>query len=176
MNYRLPHTIKNCIGEELTFLSLVQEADGDKLLVENHVQPGASVVMHTHHLQEEALTVVNGRIGYQIRGQEPQYAGPGSTVVFARGVAHRFWNAGDEVLHCTGYIKPANTIVFYLSAIYAAQNKANSGRPELFDAAYLMTRYSSEYDMPDLPWPVKKIIVPVTYFIGKLIGKYKHFE
>lgn len=176
MNYQLPHTIQNCIGEKLTFLELVQEPDGDKLIVENFVQPGASIVMHVHHLQEEALTVVKGRIGYQVRGQAERFAGPGDTVVFSKGVAHRFWNAGEEVLHCTGYIKPANTIVFYLSSIYAAQNKAGSGKPELFDAAYLMTRYASEYDMPDLPWIVKKVIVPVVYFIGKTFGKYKHFK
>jgi quercetin dioxygenase-like cupin family protein len=176
MNYQLPHTIENCIGERLTFLELVPEPGGDKLIVENEVQPGAAVPMHTHYLQEEALTVVNGKIGYQVRGQEPQFAGPGATIVFKKGVSHSFWNAGDDVLRCKGYIKPANTIVFYLSSIYAAQNKAGAGRPEMFDAAYLMTRYSSEYDMPDLPWMVRKVIMPVTYFIGKLSGKYKHFK
>ena len=176
MNYQLPHTIENCIGERLTFLELVQEPDGDKLLVENRVQPGASIVMHTHHLQEEALTVINGLIEYQVRGEEPKIAGPGSTVVFEKGIAHRFWNAGNDVLHCTGHIKPANTIVFYLSSIYAAQNKAGSGQPEMFDAAYLMTRYASEYDLPELPWIVRKMIVPITYFAGKLLGKYKHFK
>jgi hypothetical protein len=35
MNYQLPHTIKNRIGETLIFKELVKEADGDKLLVEN---------------------------------------------------------------------------------------------------------------------------------------------
>ena len=176
MSYQLPHTNENVIGEKLTFLRKEQGPDGEVLLCENYVQPGAGVPMHVHFLQEEALTVVTGRIGYQIKGEGPRFAEPGDSVVFAKGVAHRFWNAGEDVLHCTGYLKPANTIVFYLSSIYAAQNKAGSARPEMFDAAYLMTRYSAEYDMTDIPWLVKKIVVPITYFIGKLLGKYSHFK
>jgi quercetin dioxygenase-like cupin family protein len=176
MQYQLPHTIKNCMGETLIFKELIQEADGDKLMVENFVTPNSGPPMHTHFLQEEALTVVEGRIGYQVKGQQPQYAGVGETVVFKPGVPHRFWNAGNEILHCTGWVKPANTIVFFLSAVYAAQNKTGSERPEKFDGAYLLKRYASEYDMVEIPPFVKKVIIPVTYYIGLLLGKYKHFR
>jgi quercetin dioxygenase-like cupin family protein len=176
MNYKFPHTIKNPNGETLIFKELVNEHDGDKLLVENYVTPKSGPPMHTHFLQDEALTVVNGRIGYQVKGGQPQYAGVGETVYFKRGTPHRFWNAGEDILHCTGYVKPANTLVFYLSAVYAAQNKTGTERPEKFDGAYLMTRYASEYDMPELPHFVKKVIVPITYNIGRLLGKYKHFK
>jgi quercetin dioxygenase-like cupin family protein len=174
INY--PHTIENCVGEKLTFLQVQPEPDGDRLLVENYVQPGRGPVMHTHWLQDEQLTVVNGRIGYQILGGPEQFAGAGESVLFKRGVPHRFWNAGETLLHCTGWIKPANTIVFYLSAIYAAQNKSGKDAPETFDGAYLLTRYASEYDLPELPGFVKKVIIPATYQIGNLLGKYKHFK
>jgi quercetin dioxygenase-like cupin family protein len=176
MNYQFPHTIKNCMGETLIFKEIIQEADGDKVLVENFVNPNSGPPMHTHFLQEEAITVVEGRIGYQVQGQQPQYAGVGETIVFKPGVPHRFWNAGNEILHCSGWVKPANTIVFYLSAIYAAQNKSGSERPEKFDGAYLLKRYASEYDMVEIPLFVKKVIIPATYYIGRLLGKYKHFE
>jgi hypothetical protein len=150
--------------------------DGDRLIVENWVRPGGGPVMHTHHLQDESLTVLEGKIGYQVLGQEPQYASEGESVEFKAGVPHKFWNAGENVLHCTGYIKPANTIVFFLSSIYASQNKTGSERPGLFDSAYLLTRYSAEYDMVEMPPFVKKIIMPITYQVGKLLGKYKHFK
>jgi hypothetical protein len=139
------------------------------------VVPTSGPPMHTHFLQEEALTVAEGRMAYQVQGEEPRYAGPGETVVFKPGVPHRFWNDGEGILHCTGYVKPANTIVFYLSSIYAAQNKTGTGEPEKFDGAYLLKRYSSEYDMAEIPGFVKKIIIPATYYLGKLLGKYKHF-
>jgi quercetin dioxygenase-like cupin family protein len=176
MKYQFPHTIENCIGEKLIFKELIHEPDGDKLLVENFVTPKSGPPMHTHFLQEEALTVVEGRIGYQVQGGQPQYAGVGETVVFKRGTPHRFWNAGEAILHCTGYVKPANTIVFYLTSVYAAQNKSGTGRPETFDGAYLLKRYASEYDMAELPAFVKKVIIPITYYVGQLLGKYKHFK
>lgn len=175
MEYKLPHTIENCIGEKLTFLEKVADGNSDMLIVENFVPPGVGPLMHTHFLQEEALTVMKGKIGYEVKGHEPRYAEVGETVTFAPGVPHRFWNAGDDTLHCKGYIKPANTIVFYLSSIYAAQNKAGSARPEMFDGAYLITKYRSEYDI-DAPWFVKKVIIPATYLVGKMLGKYKHFN
>jgi quercetin dioxygenase-like cupin family protein len=176
MNYQLPHTIQNCLGEILIFKELVKEPDGDKLLIENYVAPKCGPPMHTHFLQDEALTVVQGRLGYQIRGQKPQMAQKGESIVFKRGTPHRFWNAGEEVLHCTGWVKPSNTIVFFLSSIYAAQNKSGSEKPETFDGAYLMKRYASEYDMSEIPKFVKKVIIPLTYYIGKVLGKYKHFK
>jgi hypothetical protein len=39
-----------------------------------------------------------------------------------------------------------------------------------------MTRYKNEYGMPELPSLVKNIMMPLTYRIGKLLGKYKKFE
>jgi quercetin dioxygenase-like cupin family protein len=171
-----PHIIENCLGEKLIFKELKKEPDGDRLLVENYVTPAQGPLMHTHRLQDESLTIVHGKIGYQVQGQPAQFAGEGETVFFKRGVPHRFWNAGQETLHCKGWLKPANTIVFFLSSIYAAQNKSGKAQPDVFDGAYLLTRYSSEYDLPEIPLFIKKIVMPITYYIGKLIGKYKHFK
>jgi len=176
MKMTYPHTIESNLGEKIIFHELQQEQDGDKLLLENFVSPGQGPIMHTHWLQDEALTVVKGRIGYQVLGQPEQFAGPGDTILFKRGTPHRFWNAGNDILHCKGWIKPANTIVFYLSSIFAAQNKSGTAMPERFDGAYLIKRYVAEYDLPSLPKLVKKIIIPATYYMGVLLGKYKHFK
>lgn len=176
MKITYPHTIENSTGEKLIFKSVQHEPDGDRVIVENFVAPGDGPPMHTHWLQDESLTVVKGKIGYQIPGQEKRYAGEGETVLFERGVPHRFWNAGKETLNCVGWVKPANTIVFFLSAMYAAQKKSGKGQPETFDGAYLITRYAKEYDMAEIPKFVKKVVLPVTYFAGKILGKYKHFK
>jgi quercetin dioxygenase-like cupin family protein len=176
MNITYPHIIENCLGEKLVFESLQQEPGGDRLVGENFVSPGNGPVMHTHWLQDESLTVVKGKIGYQVKGQPEQFAGEGETIFFERGVAHRFWNAGEDVLHCRAWVKPANTFVFFITSIFAAQNKSGKAQPEMFDAAYLLTRYRSEYDMNEIPAFVKKLIIPLTYFTGKILGKYKHFK
>ena len=176
MHIALPHRIKNHLGEELVFHRIEIEDGEEKLIVENFVAPNAGPIMHTHHKQDEGLTVVHGKLGYQIFGEEPRYAGIGETVVFKRGTPHRFWNAGKDQLNCFGWIKPANNIVFYLTAMYNAMNESGTERPEQFDAAYLLYRYRSEFDMPELPRFVKSVIIPATYTIGKLRGKYKKFD
>lgn len=175
MTIMYPHTIQNG-GETLVFQQLLPEPDGDRLVGENFVSPGSGPPMHVHWLQDEGLTVVKGKIGYQLAGQPAQFASEGESIVFPRGVAHRFWNAGTDTLNCTAWLKPANTIVFFLTAIFEAQKKSGTPRPELFDAAYLLTRYASEYDMLEIPRFAKKVVFPVVYRLGRVLGKYRHFE
>ncbi|WP_400193921.1 cupin domain-containing protein [Hymenobacter sp. B81] len=175
MKTTLPHVIENGLGEKLIFHRLEPEPDGDRLIVENFVTPGHGPLMHTHWLQDEALTVVRGQMAYEVLGQPVQYAQAGETVVFKRGVPHRFWNCGTDVLNCTGWVKPANTLVFFLSGIYAAQVKSGKPEPDAFDAAYLMTRYAREYDLPLIPSFVKRVVIPTTYRVGRLLGKYRKF-
>ncbi|MBK7939091.1 MAG: cupin domain-containing protein [Lewinellaceae bacterium] len=172
MNNQLPLTIENKYGEKLTFLRL----EGNRVLIEDFVQPNAGPPMHVHFLQEECLTVVSGKMGYQSFGQEPQYANPGETVLFKRGDAHRFWNAGNDVLHCTGWVDPVNNFVFFLSGIYAAINRGKNQQPEIFDGAYLAWRYRREFDLTEIPVFVKKVVFPVIYTIGCLLGKYRKFR
>jgi quercetin dioxygenase-like cupin family protein len=176
MNINFPHTIENCVGEKIIFKQLIKESGGDKVIGESFVAPGAGPLMHTHWLQDESLTVIKGKIGYQVQGQPEQFAGEGETVLFTRGTAHRFWNAGQDTLHCEAWVKPANTFVFFISSVFEAQNKSGKSEPEPFDGAYLLTRYSAEYEMNGIPKFVRKIIIPITYFFGKLLGKYQHFK
>jgi len=176
MNLQFPHSIQNCAGETLIFHQLILEADGDRIVGENFVLPSSGPPMHVHWLQDEGFTVLRGTIGYQLAGNPEQFASAGESVVFKKGVPHRFWNAGDEVLHCSAWLKPANTFVYFISAIFNAQNKNGSPQPAVFDAAYLLTRYRSEYDMMEIPWFVRKIVFPGIYCFGMIMGKYRHFK
>ena len=131
--------------------------------------------MHVHFKQDESLTVTEGRMGYQTMGEEPKYAEVGETVTFYAGTPHKFWNESDsELLKCEGWVSPPNTIVYFLGELYKSMNE-NGGRPGTFDAAYLMDRYKAEYDMYDIPAFVKKVIMPISLFFGKLTGKHKKF-
>lgn len=170
-----PHTIDNGQGERLTFLRRVPTPEGDVLEVENEVQPNVGPPMHVHHFQEEGLTVVEGRIGYQRKGEEPQFAEAGATVVFKPGEVHRFWNAGEGLLKCTGYISPADSIEYFLGGIYEAQKKAGSLRPDMFDAAFLARRYRNEFAMAEIPAFVQRFVFPVMVAIGNVTGKFRKF-
>lgn len=176
MKITYPFTIENCVGEKLVFVSVAKDKDQDKVLVEAYLEPGCGPMMHTHFKQDESLTVESGKMMYQILGAEPVALKKGETVLFKRGTPHKFWNAGEDILKCTGWISPVFSVVYFLAALYNAQNKSGKAQPESFDGAYLITRYSSEYDLPEIPAFVKKIILPITYFFGILLGKYKHFK
>ena len=128
--YSYPHSIDNGAGERLTFLRRVPGATGDRLEGENVVKPGAGPPMHVHHFQEESFTVQRGRIGYQRLGGPEQFAGPGETVAFKPGDAHRFWNAGQDDLVCTGYVEPADNIEYFLGEIFASTKRRGGTAPD----------------------------------------------
>jgi quercetin dioxygenase-like cupin family protein len=173
--YTYPHTIENGAGERLTFLRRVEGPSGDRLEVENVVGPGAGPPMHVHRLQEEALTVEEGRIAYQRPGEPPQFAERGETVVFPPGDEHKFWNPGEEDLRCTGHVQPPDNIEFFLTALYESQRAKGGGRPDPFDAAFLSRRYRSEFGLTEVPAAVQRVVFPVVVALGRLLGKYRKY-
>jgi quercetin dioxygenase-like cupin family protein len=173
--YTYPHTIENGAGERITFLRRVGDGDGERLEMEGRVSPGSGPPMHVHRYQTEAFTVVEGRLAYQRAGGEPAYAGPGETVTFPPGDAHKFWNAGEGDLRCKGYITPPDNVEYFLAALYDSMKRSGGPRPGLFDAAYLATRYRSEFGMLEIPRLVQRIIFPVLIAIGTLLGKYRRY-
>ena len=174
MKTTLPHTIENVTGEKLTFVRVLLKDGVEYLETESEVQPNAGPPMHVHYKQDESMTVVSGKIGYQELNGEKKYAGPGETVLFKEGVPHKFWNAGNEPLRISGYVSPANNMVYFLSQMYRSMNE-NGGRPGMYDAAYLLGRYKTEFRMLEIPTFVQKLIFLVILFLGSIRGKKKKF-
>lgn len=175
MTPALPLEFDNPAGERIVVQAIETTPQGDKVVLEGFCEPGCGPIMHTHLQQDEGLQVVSGRMGYQVPGEKPVYLEAGQSVVFKAGTPHRFWADGSSPLHVRGFVQPAHNVIFYLHALYAAQRKSGKAQPDPFDAAYLMTRYAAEYDLPEMPAFVKKVMLPLTYQIGKLLGKYGHF-
>lgn len=173
--YTYPHTIDNGGGERLTFMRVVDGPNGKRVEVENTVLPGAGPPMHVHHRQDEVLTVQEGRIGYQREGEAPQFAGPGETVAFKRGEMHRFWNAGEGDLKCTGYIEPPDNIEYFLTEIFASTRANGGARPGPLDAAYLTQRYRTEFAMGGIPPLVQRVVFPVMVQVGRVLGTHAKY-
>ena len=169
-----PRTVDNGAGERLTFLRRVAGVRGERLEAENVVTPGHGPPMHAHLLQEEVLTVREGRMGYQRPGEAARFAGPGETIVFAPGEPHRFWNAGDGELRAWGYVEPADNAEFFLGELFALVREGR-GRPNLLDVAFLLRRYRGEFAMYEIPAPVQRFLFPLLVTIGHLIGRYRKY-
>jgi mannose-6-phosphate isomerase-like protein (cupin superfamily) len=171
-----PYTVENGHGERLTFTGVSHASDGDRADADGIAQPGAGPPMHVHYLQDEAVRVVSGRMGYQVLGQEPKFAEAGEFVLWPAGTAHKWWNAGTTELRMTGWCKPPGNIEFFLGTLFES-TRQNGGRgPALFDAAFLMTRYRSEYAMLELPVLIRRVLMPIVFVVGRALGKYHKYR
>ena len=172
MNY--PFTTANRSGERLHFHGVVQSEAGPVLEVSNEVTPGHGPPMHVHYKQWEELTVKEGRIAYQVKGEAPGEAGPGETVRFNAGIPHKFWAVGDQVLRCDGRICPPDNVAWFIDMLYKSMDR-NGGRPGLFDSAYLLHRYRGEFGMLEVPAFVQRTIFPVVRVVGTMLGMHRRF-
>jgi quercetin dioxygenase-like cupin family protein len=170
-----PRTIAAGNGEELTFVAIGRDDEGEYLEVSNEVQPGAGPPMHTHLRQRESLTIDEGTMGYQELGGPEHRATVGETVVFERGVAHKFWNAGEGVLRAHGTVRPPDNLEYFLTEMYASIERNGGTRPGIFDSAYLLQRYRTEFRMHEIPGPVQKLLFPLVVRAGSLLGKDRRF-
>ena len=175
MKRAYPYTIDNGQGERITFTGITQGPDGERLGLDGVAQPGAGPPMHVHYLQEETVRVVRGRVGYQVPGGPPQFVGPGESVVWPAGTAHKWWNAGSDEAQMLGWCRPPDNIEYFLSALFESTKENGGTRPKLFDAAFLVTRYRTEFALLELPAVVRRVVIPVVYVVGTVLGKYKKF-
>jgi quercetin dioxygenase-like cupin family protein len=162
-------------GERLEFSEPRSDERGEYQEARNWVSPGAGPPMHVHKLQEESLTVERGTMGWQREGEEEQIAHVGETVTFPPGDSHKFWNAGDDELVCSGYVRPPDNLEYYLTKMYESIRANGGKRPRMYDAAYLLTRYRTEFGMSEIPAPVQRVLFPVLLKLGKLRGLDKRF-
>lgn len=73
------------------------------------------------------------------------------------------------------HVRPPDNIEYFLTEIYRS-TRENGGRPDDFEAAYLMHRYRTEFDTLDIPGFVKTVVFPVLRNIGGLTGKFARFR
>ncbi|MEO8337717.1 MAG: cupin domain-containing protein [bacterium] len=173
---KYPRVIDSGGGQRMTLLGPRHDGGREWMDVVSEIQPGAGPPMHVHPTQDESLTVLQGRIGYIAAGQEPRFAGPGESVTFPRGVAHRFWNAGDVLLRCEGHISPPLGFEYFMTALYRSSSAHGGKRPGLFDLAFLLHHFESENTMVGLPAPLRKGVLPVLRTIGKVTGRYEKYR
>jgi mannose-6-phosphate isomerase-like protein (cupin superfamily) len=169
-----PRTIRNGIGEEITFLGVTRHGGMERLEIENRVSPGSGPPMHVHHLQEESLTVVRGRMGYEIQGGPPVFLDAGETGTFAAGVPHRFWNAGEEDLVARGWAAPPLNLEYFLTELYGSAERGG-GRPDMRELAFLIRRYRSEFGMSAIPDLVQRLVFPLMILWGWLGGRLTRY-
>ena len=125
--------------------------------------------------QEESITVRQGRSATSGPGEPPRFAGPARRSSSRRGRRTGSGTLGRRISWAQASSDRADNLEYFLTAIYASQRENGGGRPDPFEAAFLMRRYRSEFQMSEIPAAVQRFVFPAQVALGRLLGKYKKY-
>ena len=89
-------TYNKITGERIIIVTGTEDNAEGNLVADLYISPGGAVAgEHVHPNIEERFTVLSGKVGFRINGVE-QIASLNTELVVTPGIAHDWWNAGDE--------------------------------------------------------------------------------
>jgi quercetin dioxygenase-like cupin family protein len=159
---------------EIVRMRRVRDAGGRAILmIDGSLPPHASgPPLHVHFHQREEGTVKAGTLAAQV-GREKIVVPTGGSGAFPAGVAHKWWNGGDDLLELSGRATPAVDLDRYLQALFAVLNASPSGRPSLFYLAHVLWRHRHTQAVSVPPPIIQRILFPLVLLVGHLLGKYR---
>lgn len=128
--------------------------------------------LHIHFVEDEEGTVRQGLVSALLDGRRID-AGPGESFRFPKGVAHRWWNEGTELLELEGVTRPAVDLDRYLHAVFEVLNAGPPGRPPLFYIAHVALRHRRTQTVLVMPRPVQAIVFRLAVLVGTVLGRYR---
>ena len=159
---------------EILRMSRVHNAQGQiVLMIDGSLPPGADgPPLHVHIHEDEEVTVKAGTLGAQV-GSKKIIVPTGGTAILPKGIPHRWWNAGADLLELSGNVVPAVDLDRYLQAVFAVLNASSNGRPSIFHMAHVLRRHRETQLLSAPPPAIQRIVLPVLVFIGRILGKYR---
>jgi mannose-6-phosphate isomerase-like protein (cupin superfamily) len=167
-------TIVNPVtGEQLVFEETAAENGGKRVVFETIVQPGGFVAAaHVHPFQTECFEVLEGTLGMR-RGKETVELSTGDDVVVDPGTAHKFWNAGDDVVRFRCTVTPALQFERLIATMYAlaADGKTNKkGMPNPIRLAAIARHHFDDVRLPFPPVSMQRAGLALGAPAAKLLG------
>lgn len=160
-------------GERMTFLETAAENDGERVVIELRADPGGAIAAaHVHPSQWETFSVVSGTLGTKVAGRKAEFC-PGQTLGVAPGVAHTWWNAGDDELVFRCEVRPALQFESLIETMFslAADGKTNkNGMPNPFRLAVIANAHFDTVQLPVIPAWMQKVALAMGAPVGKAIG------
>jgi quercetin dioxygenase-like cupin family protein len=174
---RAGDVFENPVTGERAVTRVGEESGGELAIADLYVAPGGAVAgEHVHPGIEEVFTVVRGRVGFRLDGRE-DVAGPGRRLVVPPGVAHYWWNAGEDEAHVVVELRGEKRLlegfVTMLSNAFgmARDGKTDAkGRPNLLQAALLAREFDDVIRFVDPPRPVQRALFGVLAPLARLLG------
>jgi hypothetical protein len=89
------------------------------------------------------------------------------------GSAHRWWNAGDEILRFEGVTKPLVDLDVFFEAAFEVLNSGPANRPPVFYLAHLAWRHRKTQAVLFAPRWLVAVLVPLVVLAGTILGRYR---
>jgi quercetin dioxygenase-like cupin family protein len=160
-------------GERVVVRVGTEESEGELLVVEAFVKPGGAVTgEHVHPAIEEYFTVVRGRVGFRLDGRET-IAQLGKRLHAPAGMAHDWWNAGEEEALVRVEIRPATWFEEMIANLFglAQDGKTNAkGMPNLLQASLFAQEFEDVIYFTKPPRPVQKVLFAILAPIARAFG------
>jgi quercetin dioxygenase-like cupin family protein len=167
-------TIDNPITGERVVVRVGTEESEDQLLeVDTYVRPGGAVTgEHIHPVIEESFTVVRGQVGFRLNGRE-SIAELDRPLHVPAGVAHDWWNAGEEEAHIIVEIRPGERFEEMARNLFglAQDGKTNSkGMPNVLQAAIFAREFSDVLYFTKPQLVVQQLLFGALAAIARALG------
>ena len=166
--------LQNRHTREVLLIRRVRDAQGQIILaLDGTLPPGTDgPPLHVHFHEHEEGIVKAGTLGAQI-GTKKIIVPTGGTINLPKGVLHRWWNAGDDLLEFSGHAIPAVDLDRFLQAVFAVLNAGSKRRPPIFYLAHVLWRHRDSQLLSIPPPAIQRFVLPVLLMIGSILGKYR---
>jgi quercetin dioxygenase-like cupin family protein len=150
-----------------------EETNGELIVSDLRVRPGGAVLgAHIHRDADERFTVLTGKIGYILGGQNGILQA-GDSADLPRGIPHDWWNAGDEEARVIVEIRPGTRMELMILTMFslAREGKTNSkGMPNLLQLALISQEFEDVFQPLNPPVWVQRIVFGILAPIARLLG------
>jgi quercetin dioxygenase-like cupin family protein len=150
-----------------------EETNGELLVSDLRVHPGGAVLgAHIHPTIDERFTVLKGRIGYML-GDRKGVLQAGESADLPRGIAHDWWNAGDEEARVIVEVRPARRFEQMVITLFslAQEGKTNQkGIPNPLQMAVIAQEFGDVVQFLSPPPWAQRLLFGLLAPIGRMLG------
>jgi quercetin dioxygenase-like cupin family protein len=165
--------LENPLTGEYAVLRQSASSNRGKTVTDLYARPGAAVLdEHIHPGSTEVFTVVRGRLGLKLNGQEGE-AGPGTRITVPPGTAHSWWNGGPETAWVLVEVDPGarfETMVKNMFFLAADGKTDRRGSPGWLQTAISAQEFDDTFRLAGPPRLAQQILFGLLAPIARLRG------
>jgi mannose-6-phosphate isomerase-like protein (cupin superfamily) len=166
-------------GERVKWHLTASDTDGRLVRLELWVRPGGAVPLpHVHRRSEERFELISGTIALERDGERVELT-RGQRATVAPGVAHTWWNTGDDEAHLMVELEPALRFEQVMETMFGLARDGKVGHggvPQLLQLAVIANAFRDEVRPAKPPLPVQRVLFGILAPVGRALGRRPVYE